>query len=195
MSPTPETAETDESLVRAIVAGESDRFQELYARHVGKIRAYARRRVRCADDAEDITQDVFLEIYLCLHRFEGRSRFLTWAFGIAYNRVCRFHRSKRALGVSMDQELAESLPAPEAGLDRRAEASRLLGRCTEVLDREVPAQQREAFRERHFEARAYPAMARRMGRSERTLRMQAWRARQSLLQRTPGLRGFLQPGS
>jgi len=66
--------------------------------------------------AEDVTQEVFLQVYRSLHAFEGRSRFSTWLYRIAYNRALDQRRASRARPED---------PLPTRPLvDRRASSSR-----------------------------------------------------------------------
>lgn len=95
---------SDEELARRFAAGHTASFDELLSRHRDALFRFTRWSLGAArDEAEDATQDVWVEIYRSLSRFEGRSRLRTWMFGIARN-VCR-QRLRAGLGSS-------SRPAP-----------------------------------------------------------------------------------
>lgn len=56
------------------------------------------------DDAKDLTQDVFLEVYKSIHAFRGDAKFKTWLYRIAVNKSLNFIQRKkiRKLFVDMD---------------------------------------------------------------------------------------------
>ena len=85
------------------------------------------KRLGDSTEAEDIVQDVFLEVFRCIASWEGRSALLTWMFGIAHHQLCRRFRKKTPISVPMEQIEAAPPATPEASSDRRVEASRALG--------------------------------------------------------------------
>lgn len=72
-------------LIRRIVNGETDLYAILARRYGRVVYTLVSRIVGCAEDAEELAQDVFLKAFRNLHRFNGRSSFPTWLFRIAYN--------------------------------------------------------------------------------------------------------------
>lgn len=85
---------SDEVLVRRAASGrDKQAFAELVRRHQGKIRGLLLRLSGDRTLATDLAQEVFLRAYRGLVGFEGRSRFSTWVYRIAYN-VFLNHRSR-----------------------------------------------------------------------------------------------------
>lgn len=83
-------------LIRRIVNGETDLYAILARRYGRVVYTLVSRIVGCAEDAEELAQDVFLKAFRNLHRFNGRSSFPTWLFRIAYNTaVSETRRRKR----------------------------------------------------------------------------------------------------
>ena len=60
------------------------------------------KRLGDAVEAEDVTQEVFLQTYRSLGSYQGRSTLLTWMFGIAHNQVRRRFRRKAPSLVRLD---------------------------------------------------------------------------------------------
>lgn len=85
---------TDVELVHRTLGGERDAFGELYRRYVRRIYNLVRRMLHDPDEVEDMTQEVFLQAYKHLPRFEERSGFYTWIYRVATN-VCLQHRKSR----------------------------------------------------------------------------------------------------
>jgi RNA polymerase sigma-70 factor (ECF subfamily) len=75
----------DQQIVAQIVSGQKDKFRILVCRHERAVYGMGLSFFRNAEDAADFTQEVFLKAYKNLSRFEGRSRFSTWLYKIAYN--------------------------------------------------------------------------------------------------------------
>ncbi|MFQ3547660.1 MAG: sigma-70 family RNA polymerase sigma factor [Termitinemataceae bacterium] len=75
----------DEVLVSRIVAGERELFRVLIERHQKQVYGLGMSFFKDAEDAADFTQDVFIKAYQALSSFQGRSRFSTWLYRVAYN--------------------------------------------------------------------------------------------------------------
>ena len=75
----------DQLIVSQIVSGQKDLFRLLVRQHEKAVYGMGLTFFRNQEDASDFTQDVFLKAYRSLSGFEGRSRFSTWLYKIAYN--------------------------------------------------------------------------------------------------------------
>ena len=92
------TIETDEDLVRRFLAsGEVEDFEALVRRHQRGVFRIAMSVLGMGREAEaeDVAQEVFVQVYRNLGGFEGRSRFSTWLYRIAYRRAIDHARSIR----------------------------------------------------------------------------------------------------
>lgn len=85
------TAYTDEEIVnRLINQHDTFLFGVLYDRYGKKVFQKCLSFVKDQDVAADLTQDVFVKIYLNLNKFQFRSKFSTWVYSVAYN-ICIDH--------------------------------------------------------------------------------------------------------
>jgi len=75
----------DDDLITQIVSGQKDLFKLLVKRHEKAVYGMGMSFFRNKEDASDFTQEVFIKIFRNLSQFEGRSRFSTWLYKIAYN--------------------------------------------------------------------------------------------------------------
>ncbi|MDR1836102.1 MAG: sigma-70 family RNA polymerase sigma factor [Treponema sp.] len=75
----------DQLIVSQIVSGQKDLFRLLVRRHEKAVYGMGLSFFRNKEDSSDFAQEVFLKAYRSLFRFEGRSRFSTWLYKIAYN--------------------------------------------------------------------------------------------------------------
>jgi len=119
----------DRELVAAILSGDADSFTRLHELYATRLYRFAVKRLGDATEAEDVVQDVFLEVHRCLASWEGRSALLTWMFGIAHHQICRRFRRKTPIGVSLDRLEFSPPVALDVPSDRRVEASRILEVC------------------------------------------------------------------
>lgn len=181
------TFETDGELVAAVIAGEEGAFDALHERYRERIYRFALKRLRDAAEAEDVTQEVFLQVHRCLSSFEGRSSLLTWMFGIAHNQVCRRFRRQRPPMVSMDEPDSVEMPAEDVPVERRIDAARILDRCQELLEEEVSDTQRMVFHLRYAENHSTRDIARKLGKSNQAVKIGLFRSRRALERRSPDL--------
>lgn len=181
----------DDDLVQGILFGNEDCFTVLYQRYRGRIYGFALKRLADAAEAEDVTQEVFLQVHRSLASYEGRSTLLTWLFGIAHNQVCRRFRRKSAPMVSLDDSDALELRSPDCLPDRRLEAARVLRRCVEVADHELSPAQRKVFHLKYAENRSTRSIAKHLGKSNQAVKISLFRSRRTLSQHTPNVESVL----
>ncbi len=101
---------TDLSLVERCRTNDEAAFNEVVARYKAKIYNYIYRMTGSSDDAEDLTQEVFIRMYTSIDSFRSQSSLNTWLFRIAGN-LCidRFRRAKnRTAAYSLDEPIGGS---------------------------------------------------------------------------------------
>jgi len=177
----------DQELVNAILSGDPDAFTRLHELYSERIYRFAVKRLGDATEAEDVVQDVFLEVFRCVGSWEGRSALLTWMFGIAHHQVCRRFRKKTPISVPIEQIEAAPPVAPEASSDRRVEASRILAVCADALEEDVSAGQREIFDLYYGENHPTKVIAKDLGKSNQAVKISLFRTRRAMEARLEGL--------
>jgi RNA polymerase sigma-70 factor (ECF subfamily) len=98
----------DRLIVSQIVSGQKDLFRLFVRQHEKAVYGMGISFFRNGDDAADFTQEVFLKAYRSLSNFEGRSRFSTWLYKIAYNTALN-EVNRRKEYHSLAEEDAEKL--------------------------------------------------------------------------------------
>ena len=170
----------DQSIVREILAGDAAAFSQLHELYHHRLYRFAVKRLGDAMEAEDVVQDVFLEVHKCLGSWEGRSSLLTWMFGIAHHQLCRRFRKKTPIGIPMEQLEAQPPLAPEAPSDRRVEAARVLEVCADALDEDVSEAQRKIFDLYYGEGQPTKAIAEELGKSNQAVKISLFRTRRAM---------------
>lgn len=85
-------------------------FNQLVKEYHQKVYWQVRRMVLQHDDANDLTQDIFLKVYQKYDTFKGESRFSSWLYRIAYNETINFLQKKsKYQSVSIDDYLNNSV--------------------------------------------------------------------------------------
>ena len=92
----PDTPLTDNELVARFVNGDSRAFDEIVARYKDRIHSFIYFQIKQKQaDAEDLTQDVFLEFYKQAANYRGESKFSTYLFSVSRNIVLNYFRAHR----------------------------------------------------------------------------------------------------
>ncbi len=123
-----ESARAEVGLVERAARGDAAAFGELYASHLDAIYRHIAFRVRDAETAADLTQEVFLKAYRSLDALQNPERFRAWLFRIAHHSVLNHLRRKsevRAEDEMLEQRPAGG-PAPEDLAGSRLEMDRVL---------------------------------------------------------------------
>jgi RNA polymerase sigma-70 factor (ECF subfamily) len=107
---------SEEQLVAAAKTGRRAPFGELCERHVKKIFRVIHRIMRNREDAEDAVQECFLNAFVHLKDFDGRSQFATWLTRIAINAaLMKLRKNRGAREVPIDEPNPSSEPVAQRG--------------------------------------------------------------------------------
>jgi RNA polymerase sigma-70 factor (ECF subfamily) len=170
----------DLELVQDVVAGAPGSFDELHRLYRDRVYAFALRRLRDSAEAEDVCQDVFLQIFKSIGTFQGRSSLLTWIFGITHHQICRRHRRRAPLTLSLDAPEAIELSADQVPSDRRVDAARALEDCGRVLEEKVTEAQRQVFHLHYKRNCSTRDIAEQLGKSRQAVKISLFRTRRTL---------------
>ncbi|HKC38929.1 MAG TPA: RNA polymerase sigma factor [Gemmatimonadales bacterium] len=162
---------TDGQVVRAILAGDTERYAELVTKYRDRYARYAARMLGSADAAEDAVQDAFVRAYDQLAQCRDPDNFVGWFFLILRNRC--FAEKRRSKDVA-PLEAAGAVAAkerPDVPVEM-AERRRALQHA--LL--ELTPEQREVFVLKHVEGLSYGEIAERLNTSVPSLKMRMHRA-------------------
>ncbi len=184
------TADSDETIVRAVRNGRTEAFAGLVDRHKDSIYGTLMRLTGDPQVAEELAQETFVRAYQNLGGFRGESRFGTWVTRIAINLARdRVRERSRNKTVSLEAVLEQNPDAPaftEQGscsdplseLEERDTLARF-----EMALQELPSSYRETFVLHHVEDMSYEDIAALTGDSVGSLKVRAHRARKLLRER------------
>jgi len=104
---------SDEDLVEAIVnTNNTLLFETLYDRYAGLVYNKCYGFAKDGDEAKDLTQDVFLKLFVKLASFKGKSKFSTWLYAFTYNHCVNYvtrNTAKKFEKRSVDYKDIENL--------------------------------------------------------------------------------------
>jgi RNA polymerase sigma-70 factor, ECF subfamily len=160
---------SDQELIERVRGGAREDFEVLVRRHNQRLYRAARAIMKSDDEAEDIVQQAWLEVFRNLAQFRGDAAFTTWATRIAVNAAITHARKRPVIaevpeGVAMDK--------PDEDLER-AELGQLLEECLERL----PQGNREVMVLRDVLELDTAETAQMLGLSEEAVRVRLHRAR------------------
>lgn len=176
-APIDSAAARESECIRQIARGDRRAFERLYREYAPRVFRFAFRLIHDRAKAEEVTNDVMLEVWKGAERFEGRSSPSTWILGIARHRTLNAVRNKTLHLTSIDAaaEVADEAPGAEAGIDRAAITARL----RVALDR-LPPEQREVVELTFMEEMSYKEIAELAHCPENTVKTRMFHAKRKL---------------
>ena len=159
------TAEQDQWIARAM------------ERDGSRLRNYIRKHVVDLEAAEDILQEVFVELVEAYRLVKPIEQVSGWLFRVAKNRIIDRFRGRRLESLSQDRygedddvavSLEDLLPSPDSGPEAAYARSVLLDEVDEAL-REMPEEQRSVFIAHEWEGYSFKELAAETGVSVNTL--------------------------
>jgi RNA polymerase sigma-70 factor, ECF subfamily len=127
-------ATSDEALLESIAGGDRTAMHTLYSRHHVRVYRFILRIVRDTATAEDLTSQVFLDVWRTASHFQGRSQVSTWLLSIARFKALTALRQRRHEDIDQEEmlEIADDGETPEDCLDRST-TSAILRACVAKL--------------------------------------------------------------
>jgi RNA polymerase sigma-70 factor, ECF subfamily len=108
-------------------------LEELFHQYSPIIYRYIYFVTKCKEEAEDLTQEVFIKAYRGLAHYRGESSYKTWLYTIARNVMIDQFRKKRKTDCLIDLPLPDlDQLGPEVWLDRKEETQMLYGAIMEL---------------------------------------------------------------
>ena len=172
------TLDHDKDVVSRARSGDTEAFEVLYRRHVGRVYAVCYRIVANQSRAEELTQQTFIRAWDMLHSFRGESAFSSWLYRITVNVVLVDLRSEKRRTTrimaheSLDNyEDVQHRSSPETAMD------------LEDAIAELPSQARAIFVLHDIEGYQHEEIAKMMELAVGTTKSQLHRARKLLKER------------
>ena len=166
-----ETDAGDGDIVRAVLAGDRERYAELVDRYRDRYARYAARMLGSTDAAEDAVQDAFVRAFDQLAQCEDPNKFVGWFFLILRNRCFAEQRRTR---TTAPLEAADGVATQERADEVAETAERRRALQHALLD--LTPEQREVFVLKHVEGLSYQEIAERLSTSVPSLKMRMHRA-------------------
>lgn len=94
--------ESDAALVAKALEGDADAFASLFNRHKHRVYAVCLRMTNNTAEADDLTQEVFLQVFRKLNTFRGESALSTWLYRLAVNSALMHFRRQGPHHISID---------------------------------------------------------------------------------------------
>jgi RNA polymerase sigma-70 factor, ECF subfamily len=176
------SSEAIEDLIERCLQGDQAAWDEIVRLHWRKVFNIAYKFVGRHDEAEDLTQDVFLKIFKSLDTFDRRANFQTWLISVSRNLCIDHYRSVRKERETIDrkQDAGEvsarsADPGPIAALEQRDRVA-MLRKALSVL----PPTLRQAVVMRDLQELSYQEIAHKLKLPEGTVKSRINRGRSEL---------------
>jgi RNA polymerase sigma factor (sigma-70 family) len=119
--------EADHDIVELVAAGEyTAALREAMQRHGTAVYRYCREELHDAGLADDVHQQIFVQLHRDMAAFAGRAKFRTWLFAIARNRVRDAARSRRRAEAHFEHDETADTPDPTADPGDQIDDARLI---------------------------------------------------------------------
>ena len=177
--------EQEKRVISQILQGSTDAFAGIVDAHEKQIYNLALRMLQNPEDAQDITQEVFLKAYSELGRFRGDSRLSVWLYRMTYNlSIDLLRRQKRRPTVSMvfetedgeeEMEFPDLRCAPETALEQKELREAVCAALDSLTD-----EHRQILLMREYAGQSYTQIAQALRISEGTVKSRIARARKQI---------------
>lgn len=170
---------SDSKLIQEILSGNNNAFKGLVEKYQERVFRTAMGFVHSKEDAEDIVQEVFINVFQSLSKFKRESEFSTWLYRITVNNSLNFvNRNKKNRFLQSLEEIfnksdGDNTPLENLEMKDRDE------RIKKAID-SLPDSQRTAFVLSRYEELSQKEIARVMKRTEGAVEQLLQRAKNNL---------------
>ena len=169
--------DVDGALIARFLAGDRSAFDSLFAKYQDYVYNIVYGIVGKQEEAHDVTQEVFVQVYRSLGSFRRGSRFATWLYRIAVNRAVDAARASRGWRWLPFDETLNATPDPADSPVRTAERHSEQDVVQQVL-MQVPVQHRDILVLRYYQDLSVEEISEVLGCSISAAKVRLHRARQ-----------------
>ena len=134
------TTNEEHIIINKIIAGDTKAFAELVNRYKDLVFTLAIRMLKHREEAEEVSQDVFIKVFKSLSKFKGDSKFSTWIYRVAYNTCLdRIKKNKRKFNeIAIDEFTEHHIKTLDNALDllEKREQQQAIQDCLQLLPSE-----------------------------------------------------------
>ena len=169
----------DIHIIKEILGGKSEQFENILNRYSGQVFNLIAHIVPCKEDAEELTQDVFIKVFRLLSSFKEESSFSTWIYRIATNTAHSAARKKKHATINIEDNAHGDIPDEllDEALDNDSEEQ--LQRLSEAIDR-LDAEERALITLYYMNERPIEEVATIMGLTQSNVKTKLYRTRKKL---------------
>ena len=161
----------DWKIIKECLAGETGNFEELIDRYQKPIFNLAYRMMSDIQDAEDVTQTVFIKAYESLNSFNPKYKFFSWIYRMAINETLNVINKKKQL-----TELDQNVVSHEKSPDTFYEEQELSQNIQDAL-MNLKAEYREVIVLKHLQGISYKEVSQMLSIPEKTVKSRLFSAR------------------
>jgi len=188
--PSPHATDAIDTLIQRCLGGDQAAWDEIVRTHRRKVFNIAYKFTGRHDEAEDLTQDIFLKIFKSLHTFDRRANFQTWLVSVSRNLCIDHYRSVRKERETINRDVDAGELTPPAPGQTAYQALEQKDRV-ELLRKamaELPLTLREAVIKRDIQELSYQEIADQLHLPEGTVKSRINRGRTELARQVQRLR-------
>ena len=171
--------EIREETIRAAAQGDRHAFRIIYQQFCDYVYGLAARILGQEQDAEEVTQDVFVQVYLRLKNFRFEASLKTWIYRITVNTAYNYYKKnkRRYKRIADYRREAEHVVSAGQGIEACEDYQELIGRLLSAL----PQEQRTCIILRSIENLSYEEISEVLNVNINTVRSRVMRAREKLM--------------
>ena len=166
-------------LIDKATHGDEDAFAQLMELYAQGVYTLIVRITRCEEDAEELTQDVFIKVYNHIGKFAGKSSFSTWLYRIAYNIAISYSRRQKQPTYTIDEGRLRSVELSDVERMEASTDDATINALTIAIDK-LESQERALVTLFYYEERSIAECATIMGQSENNIKVRLHRIRKKL---------------
>ena len=168
--------ENEKELIKKILSEDSEFFGDLIFKYQDFVFNVVKKWIRVEEEAEDITQDIFIKAYKKLSDFRGDSKFSVWLYRIAYTTSINWIQRKKGKEIPMEENKLEYLGQSEDPIDLTVEREMILAEIKEVI-KILPLKYKVILQLHYFEEKSYKEIADILNIPINTVKIQLLRAK------------------
>ncbi|HOY09470.1 MAG TPA: sigma-70 family RNA polymerase sigma factor [Candidatus Omnitrophota bacterium] len=173
--------EISQDVIRKASEGDVDAFEAVFRTYADYVFSIALRAARNHEDAQEITQDVFVTVYHKLGGFKFESGFKTWIYRVTVNMTINYlKKESKYRGNVIEYDDARGSPCARPEAYRRVDQEQREFYINKLLDALTP-EQRACVKLRNIDGFTYEEIARELGLDINAVRSRLKRAREKLI--------------